>query len=130
MWNRDSNVILVRTTLLVCVILVKVEKYFYMIYIFYRIIFIREKPLSVGHFTSSLFSSGMIQFYKFSKRIEKSNAIKLGVGHVNEILLRGLMMPDNPEEFVTQILDPRVAKHLLSYYYTFLCLHYVYIESY
>ena len=72
--------------------LVKVEKYLYMKYVCYRISFIRDEPLSLQHITSLLESAGIIRFYKFSKRLSKSNEIKFAVGPVNEIPFRGLMI--------------------------------------
>ena len=72
--------------------LVKVDKYLYMIYACYRISFIGDKPLSLKHSASSLTSSGMIRFYKFSKRLKRSNIIKFVVGPVDKIPFRGLMI--------------------------------------
>ena len=71
---------------------VKVDKYLYMKFVCYRISFIGDEPLSLRHFASSLRSSGMIRFYKFSKSFKKSNAIKFVVGAVDEIPFRGLMV--------------------------------------
>ena len=72
--------------------LVKVDKYLYMIYVCYRISLIRDEPLSLQHFASSLRSHGMIRFYQFSERLNRSDVIKFAVGAVDEIPFRGLMI--------------------------------------
>ena len=70
--------------------LVKVDKYLYMVYVCYRISLIGDEPLSLQHFTSSLYSSGMIRFYQFSERFKRSNSIRFAVGPIDEIPFRGL----------------------------------------
>ena len=72
--------------------LVKVDKYLYMVYVCYRISFIRDETLSLRHFTSLLQSPGMIRFYKFSEKFKRSDIVKLAVGPVDEIPTRGLMI--------------------------------------
>ena len=72
--------------------LVKVDKYLYMKYVCYRISFIGDEALPIQHFTSLLQSAGIIRYYKFSKRLKRSNVIKFAVGPVNEIPLKGLMI--------------------------------------
>ena len=72
--------------------LVKVDKYLYMKYVCYRISFVGDEPLSLEHLTSSLESSGIIRFYKFSEGFNRSDVIKFAVGPIDEIPLRGLMI--------------------------------------
>ena len=72
--------------------LVKVDKYLYIPFVCYKISLIGDEPLSLEHFTSSLYSSGLIRFYKFSERFKRSDSVKFAVGPINEIPLRGLMI--------------------------------------
>ena len=68
-----------------------VDKYLYMTYVCYRIGLIRDESLSLRHFTSSFYSSGLIRFYKFSENFKRSDAVKFAVGLIDKIPLRGLM---------------------------------------
>ena len=69
-----------------------ITKYLYMGFLCYKIKFLQDEPLLLRHYVAVLKSPGMIRYIKFSKKMRKSNVIKITLGNMDTPPFQGLMV--------------------------------------